>query len=128
LVGKPKIFISQACKGIRHNPGMELKADGPNIRIATQTDFIWGFSSCRGDVCYRCKSTGSYYIQAHCDVILSDDGRNKDFVSILEMTSQETYKRLKKTGKNVVQCPNFTSSLRGKVFFPQKTNLNSCRS
>jgi hypothetical protein len=127
LAGKPKLFICQACKGTKKNPGAEsipLKSDGSNVRIATQSDFIWGFSTCRGDVSYRHCKEGSIYIQALCKVILSDSRRTMDIVSILTMANRETNRKFNVEGyEEYMQCSNFTTSLRGKVKFPKKNKF-----
>jgi caspase-like apoptosis-related cysteine protease len=127
LAGKPKIFICQACKGTKKNPGAELdknklQSDGSNVRIGTQTDFIWGFSTCRGEVSYRHCKEGSIYIQALCNVILGDSKRTMDFASILLMANRETNTIFneKEDYKGYMQCPNYTNTLLGKVKFPLK--------
>lgn len=123
LAGRPKIFVTQACKGHRRNPGVELQSDGCNVRIATQDDFIWGFSTCRGDISYRHCETGSIYIQALCQVILEDRRLRLDFASILSLVHQETNRKLNEIGQGAMQCPNFTTTLMGKVHFPKKRTV-----
>ena len=127
LAGRPKLFICQACQGTKKNPGAEtrgLQSDGSNVRIATQSDFIWGFSTCRGEVSYRHCQKGSIYIQALCKVILEDKNRSMDFASLLEKANYETASEFNKPGyEPYMQCPNFTNTLRGKVKFPKKKDL-----
>ena len=117
LTGRPKLFISQACKGNRKNPGVELDFDGPNV-IPTQNDFIWGFSTMPGDVSWRDPQTGSIYIQTLCKVILEDKKRERDFDDILLTVNWETKLILNKKWPGYMQCPNFASTLTGKVWFP----------
>jgi hypothetical protein len=119
---KPKIFICQACKGTDKNPGAEAKElnlDG--LRVATMSDFIWGYSTFRGDVSYRHTKTGSIYIQALCNVILRDSNRSMHFASILTEANNETNEYFNQPGfEKYMQCSNFTTTLRGKVKFPIK--------
>ena len=122
LAGKPKLFVFQACKGNRVNPGVKLlRADSlSKVIIPTQDDFILAFSTWQGDVSYRDSEMGSIYIQALCEVILADIRREKDWVTILENAKRKTKEIFNRRWPQATQCPNNQSSLNGKVWFSKK--------
>ncbi|XP_052747037.1 caspase isoform X2 [Bicyclus anynana] len=70
LVGKPKIFFIQACRGDKVDSGRRVAIDGPDVsvNIPTHADFLVLYSSVESFVSYRNKE-GSFLVQELCDVI-----------------------------------------------------------
>jgi caspase-like apoptosis-related cysteine protease len=128
LAGKPKLFVFQACKGRKKNPGVELITDDTNrVIIPTQDDFSLVFSTWQGDVSYRNIVTGAIYIQSLCSVILEDV--ENDWATILELAKIRTTQEFNKYWPNCTQCPNSLTSLNGKVMFRnKKTQISSSAS
>nr|XP_043066913.1 caspase-3-like [Drosophila bipectinata] len=105
LRGKPKILITQACKG-------NLEVDASPIK-STPTEYIKCYSTTEGFRSYRDSVTGSCYIQALC-IHLNLYGRKWDFQTIIQkvgvQVANETY-----NGKK--QIPTFVPSLNKKFYF-----------
>ncbi|OQV22880.1 Caspase-3 [Hypsibius exemplaris] len=68
LIGKPKIFLIQACRGDQFENGVLLRdsveADGPAIRIPLESDFIYAYSTVPGYFSWRNAAKGSWFIEA----------------------------------------------------------------
>ncbi|XP_051241063.1 caspase-3a [Dicentrarchus labrax] len=70
LVGKPKLFFIQACRGTDLDPGIETDSgeDG-TTKIPVEADFLYAFSTAPGYYSWRNTTTGSWFIQSLCDLI-----------------------------------------------------------
>lgn len=70
LVGKPKLFFIQACRGTDLDAGIEADSgdDGPT-KIPVEADFLYAFSTAPGYYSWRNTMTGSWFIQSLCDLI-----------------------------------------------------------
>ena len=71
LVGKPKLFFIEACRGREHNMGREMMtkslAPAPRsngISLPSKQDVFVGFATVPGFVSFT-SSTGSPYLQAN---------------------------------------------------------------
>nr|XP_026488778.1 caspase-1-like [Vanessa tameamea] len=70
LVGKPKLFFIQACRGDQIDSGRRVELDGAetSIIIPTHADFLILYSSVEDYLSFRDRE-GSFMIQELCDVI-----------------------------------------------------------
>ncbi|KAG7221885.1 hypothetical protein INR49_016911 [Caranx melampygus] len=70
LVGKPKLFFIQACRGTDLDAGIET--DSPEegtTKIPVEADFLYAFSTAPGYYSWRNTQTGSWFIQSLCEII-----------------------------------------------------------
>ncbi|XP_028834343.1 caspase-3a [Denticeps clupeoides] len=66
LVGKPKLFFIQACRGTDLDGGIESDSlpDGTTERIPVEADFLYAYSTAPGYYSWRNTMTGSWFIQS----------------------------------------------------------------
>ncbi|KAI5616881.1 caspase 6, apoptosis-related cysteine peptidase, like 1 isoform X1 [Silurus asotus] len=132
LVGKPKIFIFQACAGEKHEnavTGMagdsdddEVVEEAANIyTIPAGSDFIMCYSVAPGFFSYRDPNSGTFYIQDLCET-LKQHGPTMEFTEILTLVNMKVSRRNADGNnfKNKKQMPCFTSMLTKKLYFRSK--------
>ncbi|MEQ2165503.1 Caspase-3, partial [Goodea atripinnis] len=69
LVGKPKLFFIQACRGTDLDPGVESDSPEETTKIPVEADFLYAFSTAPGYYSWRNTMSGSWFIQSLCDII-----------------------------------------------------------
>ncbi|XP_059198862.1 caspase-3a [Centropristis striata] len=83
LVGKPKLFFIQACRGTDLDAGIEAdSADDDTTRIPVEADFLYAFSTAPGYYSWRNTMTGSWFMQSLCDMI-SKYGKELEVLHIM---------------------------------------------
>ncbi|XP_053315404.1 caspase-3 [Spea bombifrons] len=86
LVGKPKIFFIQACRGTDLDPGVETDSgsepSGEPTRIPVEADFLYAYSTVPGYYSWRNTSNGSWFVQSLCEMLKLHSSR-LDLLQIL---------------------------------------------
>lgn len=74
LVGKPKLFFIQACRGSALDDGVLLETDSVDgqvsEKIPVEADFLYAYSTAPGYYSWRNTTNGSWFIQSLCDMLL----------------------------------------------------------
>uniref|UniRef100_A0A3Q4H168 Caspase-6 n=1 Tax=Neolamprologus brichardi TaxID=32507 RepID=A0A3Q4H168_NEOBR len=135
LVGKPKIFVIQACRGEKHDDPVtpadavdskvEVFVDASAIHtLPAGADFIMCYSVAEGYYSHRETINGSWYIQDLCE-LLQKHGDTLEFTELLTLVNRKVSMRsvlrardLHAIGKKQVPC--FASMLTKKLYFRPK--------
>ncbi|XP_075053200.1 caspase-3 [Mixophyes fleayi] len=86
LVGKPKLFFIQACRGTDLDSGVETDSGSESheetYRIPVEADFLYAYSTVPGYYSWRNTLNGSWFVQSLCEM-LKLHGRKLELVQIL---------------------------------------------
>lgn len=73
LLGKPKLFFIQACRGSALDQGSMLETDSVSEqrteKIPVEADFLYAYSTAPGFYSWRNTSNGSWFVQSLCQMI-----------------------------------------------------------
>ena len=119
LVGKPKLFFTQNCRGTDFDLGEQaqddVKSDSPvtPVYIPTEADILVAYSSADGYESYISTKKGSWFMSVLMHVL---DTRAHD-MNLTDMLAIVNLEVAKMDSRGRKQMPCFTSSLRKAVYF-----------
>lgn len=130
LLGKPKLFFIQACRGSRLDHGAEFAESDSDVeekkvhRIPSEADFLYAYSTVPGYFSWRNSTKGSWFVQAFCKV-LKEYAKTRDLVWIMtrvnHMVAYEFQSNASKEFMNKKkQIPSIVSMLTKDVIFKPK--------
>lgn len=128
LLGKPKCFIIQACRGHNRMKGRSSYSesiDGSLPRdekcqptygeLPTEADFLFAYSTVDDHIAFR-NSGGSWFIEDFINVY-RQNALKMDVVRVLHRVNRKVAERSSKHGK---QMPSIVSQLRKDLYFTSK--------
>ncbi|KAM3937476.1 caspase-6 isoform 2-T2 [Leptodactylus fuscus] len=139
LVGKPKIFIIQACRGAQHDEPVlatdctdskdpetnTVEVDAASVyTLPAGADFIMCYSVAEGYYSHRETINGSWYIQDLC-AALKQYGQSLEFTELLTLVNRKVSLRsvencLDRNAIGKKQVPCFASMLTKKLYLKPK--------
>ncbi|XP_030649096.1 caspase-3b [Chanos chanos] len=124
LVGKPKLFFIQACRGSALDDGVEADSvsEDSGGRIPVEADFLYAYSTAPGYYSWRNTSNGSWFIQSLCEV-LSKRSKELEIMQIMTRVNSMVAHSFESnssipgfTGKRQIPC--IVSMLTKELYFP----------
>ncbi|XP_053179824.1 caspase-3b [Scomber japonicus] len=127
LVGKPKLFFIQACRGSGLDGGTDLiETDSvaeQTERIPVEADFLYAYSTAPGYYSWRNCANGSWFMQSLCEM-LQQHGKKLELMQVMTRVNHKVALQFEScsnqpgySGKKQIPC--IVSMLTKDVYFPQ---------
>uniref|UniRef100_A0A8C1K5Q1 Caspase-3 n=1 Tax=Cyprinus carpio TaxID=7962 RepID=A0A8C1K5Q1_CYPCA len=125
LVGKPKLFFIQACRGSDLDAGVECDSvsEEGTQRIPVEADFLYAYSTAPGYYAWRNIAVGSWFISSLCEM-LSKYGKQLELMQIMTRVNHKVALDFKSSSNlpgfdGMKQIPCIVSMLTKEVYFPK---------
>ncbi|XP_024138660.1 caspase-3 [Oryzias melastigma] len=125
LVGKPKLFFIQACRGSLFDEGLEIEHDAredESEKIPLEADFLYAYSTTPGYYSWRSTANGSWFIQSLCEM-LEKFSKTLDLMRIMTRVNYKVAMQFESSssmpgfsGKKQIPC--IVSMLTKDFYFP----------
>ncbi|XP_068437427.1 caspase-3-like [Clinocottus analis] len=127
LVGKPKLFFIQACRGTDLDGGSLVETDSVAMqtseRIPVEADFLYAYSTAPGYYSWRNIQNGSWFMRSLCEMLLQFSGQ-LELMQIMTRVNRKVALHFESnsntpgfTGKKQIPC--IVSMLTKDFYFPQ---------
>ncbi|XP_071447524.1 caspase-8 [Hetaerina americana] len=122
LIGKPKIFIFQACQGSKLQKAPFIATDGPDRFLSGVKDYVKFLSTVPGYASLRHKVTGSWFIEnLHAEIMGREP--NSSLLDVFTLVNASLDKKSSLLSENDELClismmSELHSTLRGPVILP----------
>uniref|UniRef100_A0A3P9C7E4 Caspase-8 n=1 Tax=Maylandia zebra TaxID=106582 RepID=A0A3P9C7E4_9CICH len=121
LIGKPKVFLIQACQGSNIQRGVqmndiEIDDDTSPLTIPEEADVLVAMATVEDHASLRHIVDGSWFVQSLCEQLKERCPRGEDIVSILHYVNDDVAHR--ETTSLAKQMPEVRFTLRKKLVLP----------
>ncbi|XP_019946087.2 caspase-3-like [Paralichthys olivaceus] len=127
LVGKPKLFFIQACRGSALDDGAMIETDSvdeqTSERIPVEADFLYAYSTAPGYYSWRNTSNGSWFMQSLCEMLMQHKGK-LELMQIMTRVNRKVALHFESSSNlpgfsSKKQIPCIVSMLTKDFYFPQ---------
>ncbi|KAK5865228.1 hypothetical protein PBY51_016408 [Eleginops maclovinus] len=134
LVGKPKLFFIQACRGTGLDEGTCVETDSVDAqsssseRIPVEADFLYAYSTAPGYYSWRNQNNGSWFMQSLCEMLQRFSGE-LELMQIMTRVNRKVSLHFESSSNlpgfsRMKQIPCIVSMLTKDFYFPKKIELS----
>jgi hypothetical protein len=125
LLGKPKLFFIQACRGKNMDPGTQLKTEAGKerfiVKIPIESDILIHQSTAPGYLAWRQPECGSWFIEHLC-AVLNKHAKKEELIDMLTVVNRKVAylcqsRTTKEDTNEMKQMPSITNQLTRKFYF-----------
>uniref|UniRef100_A0A146MYF7 Caspase-8 n=1 Tax=Fundulus heteroclitus TaxID=8078 RepID=A0A146MYF7_FUNHE len=117
LTGKPKVFLIQACQGLKIQRGVLLQdVEEDSLSIPVETDVLVAVATVEDHRAFRHTIEGSWFVQSVCEQLEKHCPSGEDITSILHRVNDQVgQKEASRSVGEAKQAPEVRFTLRKKL-------------